>query len=103
MKIKPIISMNQEGMFHTIAKSPGFQLAMKELIKQIRKYVQGREIEAIGIYHSGDSEQTKSMVEFAKKEMQKLSPPELYFGVITTTFLVHGGPGLVGIGVLLKP
>jgi len=44
-----------------------------------------------------------NMVELAKKEMQKLSPPELYFGVITTTLLVHGGPGLIGIGVLLKP
>ena len=103
MRIKPIISLNHEGMLHTVAKTPGFQRAMKELIKQIRKYVQDKEIEAIGIYHSGESEQTKSMVEYAKKEMQKLSPPELYFGVITTTLLVHGGPGLIGIGVLLKP
>lgn len=102
-KIKPILSVSQEGLLHSIAKVPGFQRAMKELIKQIRKYVQGKEIEAIGIYHSGDSDQTKAMVEQAKKEIQKLAPPELYFGVITTTLLVHGGPGLIGIGVLLKP
>lgn len=101
-KIKPIISMTQEGMLHPIAKAPGFQLAMKELIKQVRKFVQDKEMEAIGIYHSGESEQTKSIIETIKKEIQKLSPPELYFGTITSTILVHGGPGVIGIGVLLK-
>lgn len=102
LKLKPIISINREGQLHSVAKKPGFQLAMKELIKQIREYTQDKTIDCMGLYYSGESEQTKTMLENVKKELQKLDPPELYFGTITSTLLVHGGPGLIGIGVLLS-
>jgi len=102
LKMKPILSMNREGQLNSIAKKPGFQLAMRELVKQIKDFTQGKTIDCIGLYSSGESEQTKTMLEYVKKEIQKLEPPELYFGTITSTILVHGGPGLIGVGVLLS-
>ena len=102
LKVKPILTVAEDGSLHQLGKEMGLTKAVNHSIQFTKDFIGTRQVEAIAVYHSGKSEETLSHVERVLKEFETYHIPEIFTGTISSTLLVHGGPGLVGIGIQLK-
>ncbi|MDO7976164.1 MULTISPECIES: DegV family protein [Oceanotoga] len=101
LNIKPIISVNKEGMYFDVAKSRGMKRSVEKLLEVFQKWVGNKKINAVGIYKSGNSDQTNEYVQQVIDEINKMNPNKVFVGDISSVALVHTGDGLVGIAAIL--
>ncbi|UYP01000.1 DegV family protein [Oceanotoga sp. DSM 15011] len=101
LNIKPIISVNKEGMYFDVAKSRGMKRSVEKLLEVFKKWVGNKKINAVGIYKSGNSDQTNEYVQQVIDEINKMNPNKVFVGDISSVALVHTGDGLVGIAAIL--
>jgi DegV family protein with EDD domain len=103
LHFKPILSVSAEnGAFYQLGKEIGLNRAIDKIVEYAKTFIGNQEIEAIGIYHSGKSEETLGFVKKIQEKLAGYDIPKLFKGTISSTLLVHVGPGLVGLGVQLK-
>lgn len=102
LHIKPILTVTSEGTLHQSSKEMGLSRAVDKIIENVKEFIQDHEIDGIGIYHSGDSEETLGYTKRIQDALASYDVPKIFTGKITSTLLVHGGPGLVGVGVQIK-
>lgn len=92
LDIKPIISINEEGVYYTVAKVRGRKKSISQLLEFVEKKA-GTPIR-VGILHGMAEEeglQMKALIE--KMEHVK----EVVFTQISPVLTVHTGPGLLGL------
>jgi len=102
LNIKPVISVGNDGVYHTAGKARGIKKSVEKMMEIIDDMIQGKTIEAFAIYHSGDSELTMNCIELVKDMAKRLNVKRIYMDKIVPSMLVHVGPGLVGIAVRMK-
>jgi len=103
LHFKPILSVSGEnGAFYQMGKEIGLNRAIDKIIEYAKTFIGNQQIEAIGIYHSGKSMETLEYVKKIQEKLASLDIPQIFKGSISSTLLVHVGPGLVGLGVQLK-
>jgi len=102
LHFKPILSVSAEGVFHQVGKEMGLNRAIDKIIEHAKAFIGNQQIEAIGIYHSGKSEETLGYVKKIQEKLASFDIPQIFKGTISSTLLVHVGPGLVGLGIQLK-
>ena len=102
LNLKPVITVNEDGIYHSIAKARGMQRAIKELYKKLKEFVNASEVELAAIYTSDSSEETKKHVAFLNKSFSADGIKDIIYGSVTQSLVCHTGVGLVGIGALLK-
>lgn len=102
LHIKPILGVAANGSLHQVGKVRGLSKAVDKIISLVKEFAEGKEVEGLAIYHSGKSEETLSYVRRVQEAMTSYHIPQIYKGTISSTLLVHGGPGLVGVGIQLK-
>lgn len=99
LKLNPTISCNEEGIYHTVAKTRGRKKSLEKMIQLVQ--------EVIGIHRhfrlavaQGDAMEEALWV---KQLLEEKFPQakEILFGPISPALVVHTGPGLLGIGVQL--
>ena len=97
LDLKPIISCNEDGIYHTVAKVRGRN---KSLLKTLECAVNfGKDFNrySIAIVEAGAEEEAKEL----RVKLENMLPNaeiKLY-GNLTPALVVHTGPGLIGIGV----
>lgn len=101
LNIKPIISVNEEGMYYDVAKSRGMKESVNKLMTVFESWVGKRTIHAVGIYKSGNSDQTNEYVKKVMNRIKEMEPKYIFEGQISSVALVHTGDGLVGIAAVL--
>lgn len=92
LHIKPIIGVNDDGAYHTIAKTRGWKKAKKKLQKMITDEFQGKKYN-IAIFHGGAEEDAKALYESIRHIGQIV---EGHITQISPALGVHTGPGLIG-------
>lgn len=103
LHFKPILSVSSEnGAFYQLGKEIGLNRAIDKIVEYAKTFIGNQAIEAIGIYHSGKSEETMAYVKKIQEKLSGFLIPEIFKGTISSTLLVHVGPGLVGLGIQLK-
>lgn len=103
LHFKPILSVSsKDGAFYQMGKEIGLNRAIDKIIDLANTFIGNQSIEAIGIYHSGKSEETFNYVKKIQEKLSHLDIPKVFLGTISSTLLVHVGPGLVGLGIQLK-
>ncbi|MBU3114217.1 DegV family protein [Clostridium lacusfryxellense] len=98
LNIKPIISINKDGVYYTYAKPKGKKMAISKLVDIAREALQKSPCK-IWVMHGGAYEEVKrfsSMIS-ALPNITKLS-----FGEISPVAGVHTGPGLLGIIIVTE-
>lgn len=97
--LKPIISCNDEGIYHTIAKVRGSAQSHEKIMELARSFIGDSRRFFIAICHGG----APQVLEIVKHRMEDaIAAAELYCeGQISPSLGVHTGPGLIGIGVML--
>jgi fatty acid-binding protein DegV len=103
LHFKPILSVSgEDGAFYQMGKEIGLNRAIDKIIEYAKTFIGNQQVEAIGIYHSGKSTETLDYVKKIQEKLSSLDIPQIFKGSISSTLLVHVGPGLVGLGVQLK-
>jgi len=93
LNIKPIISINSDGVYYTYAKAKGKKKAISKLVDIAREALENTPCK-IWVMHGGAYEEVKPFSETiaALPNITRLS-----FGEISPVAGVHTGPGLLGI------
>lgn len=98
LKLTPIITCNEEGIYASVAKVRGRNKSIAKSIQLIEEFIGGQPKFRLAVAHGAALEEAKA-IETALKE--KFPNVEIFFGQISPALVVHTGPGLLGIGVQL--
>lgn len=96
LKIKPIISINEDGVYYTYDKTRGRKKSLERLSQIVmEKIKEGRYI--VDVMHAAAKDEAKALYEeFSKNK----NVEEMSFGEIGPVLGVHVGPGLVGVTIM---
>lgn len=98
LNIKPIISCNDEGVYYSHAKARGRQKAILKTIEEIKKLANKFGDYTLSLITSG-SDDTIDVMNILKEEFKNV---EIIDSGISSSLVVHTGPGLLGIAIVKK-
>ncbi len=93
LQIKPIISINTEGIYYTYKKVRGRKKSLKELLQIVEESAKDKLIN-VAVVHGNALEEAKELLD-SIKELSNVK--ETFFSQISPVMVVHTGPGLVGV------
>lgn len=93
LNIKPIISVNAEGVYYTHRKVRGRSKSVQELVAIGQEVMQGRRYD-IAIVHGNAPEEARTVFDQFRA---MANVREMFFDQISPVLAVHTGPGLVGM------
>jgi DegV family protein with EDD domain len=94
LDIKPIISINENGIYYSVAKVRGRTRSLNKIIEIAREAIGNRKV-FLAVMH-GDALEEAHYVMDKLKEAQ-INIVESFIGQTTASMAAHTGPGLVGI------
>lgn len=99
MNLKPIITCNDEGIYHTVAKVRGKSRSVKKTIELVQEFANNSKKYNLAIAYGGETarEESEKIREIMKKKLPHFE--RFYFDQVSPALGVHTGPGLIGIGV----
>lgn len=98
LNIKPIISCNDEGVYHTVSKVRGRQKAILKVIEEVKKYGARFNDYTLSVVTSGCNDKDE-IIQLVNKEFEG---KEIIESGVSGTIVVHTGPGLLGIALIKK-
>ncbi len=93
LNLKPIISVNEEGVYYTVVKARGAKQAFQKLIRILKDNLEKAQCN-VWIMHGGAEEDAKNIIETIKDLPGIIS---LKTGQISPALGVHTGKGLIGL------
>lgn len=93
LNIKPVIAVNDEGVYYTVTKERGFKKSVKAMSNEIRERYAGKEI-SIAVVYGEQLENAKSLLNELK---ETLNVTKTYITQVSPVLGVHTGPGLLGV------
>ncbi|MBF8807546.1 MAG: DegV family protein [Enterococcus lacertideformus] len=97
LKLNPIISCNEEGIYYTVGKVRGRKKSLERTVAYVKEYVGSAKRFNLAVAHGQAEEEAIAMATQLKEEFPQAQ--HIYFGQISPALVVHTGPGLLGIGV----
>ncbi|WP_026399796.1 DegV family protein [Acholeplasma equifetale] len=97
LKIKPVISCNEDGVYYTIKKQRGYQHAINQLITQTLIFVGDHKKYDITLMNSNSLEDLESLSIKIKEALPYIRNFEI--AQITPALAIHTGPEALGIAV----
>lgn len=99
LNLKPIISCNEDGIYHTVAKVRGSSKSLAKTIDLAEEFAGQAKKYNLAVAYGGEkaAEQAKTIAQELKKRLPKYN--KMFIGQISPALGVHTGPGLIGIGV----
>lgn len=101
LNIKPVISVNPEGIYYTVAKGRGMKKAINKMFETFKEFVSGKNIESAAVYVSSTDEITTKLKNELIEKVKSIGINNIIEGTITSAMLVHTGEGLVGMSVIV--
>lgn len=99
LNLKPIISCNENGIYHTVAKVRGREQSLQKAIDLAVEFAKTGKRYNVALVHGNAQEDADKLKE---KLLSLLPNCNLYTdGQISPALGVHTGPGLIGIGIQL--
>lgn len=99
LKLAPIITCNNDGIYTTAAKARGMKKGQKMMLDFVSKFIDGHKDYLLAVGHGADEVAGNRMVDLLAENNIKGS--KQFFGQVGPALGVHTGPGLVGVGVVL--
>ncbi|EOB3406688.1 DegV family protein [Enterococcus hirae] len=97
LKLKPIISCNDEGIYYTVGKARGRKKSLDRTVSYVKERVGTAKVFNLAVAHGDAKEEATEMMARLKEEFPQAQ--QIYFGQISPALVVHTGPGLLGVGV----
>lgn len=96
LNIKPIISINKDGVYYTYAKAKGKKQGTNKLVEITKKHLEECPCK-VWVMHGGAYEEVKNLYEMVQK-LPNIS--RLSTGEISPVAGVHTGAGLLGVTIM---
>ncbi|EOS7847765.1 DegV family protein [Enterococcus hirae] len=97
LKLNPIISCNDEGIYYTVGKARGRKKSLDRTVSYVKERVGTAKVFNLAVAHGDAKEEATEMMARLKEEFPQAQ--QIYFGQISPALVVHTGPGLLGVGV----
>ncbi|GMR99746.1 DegV family protein [Enterococcus faecium] len=97
LKINPIISCNEEGIYYTVGKARGRKKSLDKTVAYVKEKIGNAKVFNLAVAHGDAKEEAIEMEARLKREFPQAN--QIYFGQISPALVVHTGPGLLGVGV----
>ncbi|OQO74294.1 DegV family protein [Enterococcus villorum] len=97
LKLNPIISCNEEGIYYTVGKARGRKKSLDRTVSYVKEKIGTAKKFNLAVAHGDAKEEALAMRERLKEEFPQAQ--QIYFGQISPALVVHTGPGLLGVGV----
>ncbi|HHW79898.1 MAG TPA: DegV family protein [Acholeplasmataceae bacterium] len=100
LKIKPVISCNDDGVYYTVKKQRGYQRAVNQLIDFVADFVGNNESYDVTLMNSN----SKLDLDLFTKEIKEKLPKINNFNIaqITPALAIHTGSEALGIAVSIR-
>lgn len=101
LKLKPVISCDDDGIYYTVKKSRGRKQSLQHLVDEIVQAVGDHKHFYLATSHVMAS---MDLAKIEAKFKQSLPSPVKHFTVpVSPALAIHTGPGIVGAGIYLLP
>ncbi|MQS45284.1 DegV family protein [Companilactobacillus mishanensis] len=97
LKLAPIITCNEEGIYTSIGKARGMKRGQKIMLDLVKKFIGDDTDYLIAVSHGADEEAGGKMLTLLDEK--GYSGKKQFFGQCGPALGVHTGPGLVGVAV----
>lgn len=94
LSIKPIISIDKDGVYFSYAKILGWHKAMNKMFDILSRETENKKVN-LAVMNGEDQEEANEFILKVKKS--GINVNEFFVGQISPVLVVHTGPGLVGI------
>ena len=92
LQIKPVIYVNDDGVYNTLVKARGFTNALNAMCDECFKRFQGQKVR-IAIVHGAAYEEA---VRLRDRFLEKLDVVSSFISPVSPALAIHTGPGLLG-------
>ncbi len=92
LQIKPVIYVNENGVYNTLIKARGFSKALNAMQQHFFDKYQGRKVR-VAIVHGSAAEDAHELLESFR---QKLDVVSSFIAPVSPALAIHTGPGLLG-------
>ena len=92
LQIKPVIYVNDDGIYATLVKARGFSKALNAMQDEFFKRYQGRKVR-VAIVHGSAYEEAKALLESFRAKLDIVSD---FIAPVSPALAIHTGPGLLG-------
>ena len=94
LDIKPIISINDDGIYYSVTKVRGRARSLNKIIEIVKESIGSQKV-LLGVLHGNAPEDAQYVMEKLKES--NLQIEQSFIEQTTASMAVHTGPGLIGI------
>ncbi|MGX7023370.1 DegV family protein [Vagococcus hydrophili] len=98
LHLNPIISCNEDGIYHTVGKARGRKKGLSKLMDCIEKSIGDAEEYDLAISYGTDLEEATQLMERMKESFSKYR--YFYIDEVSPVLGVYSGPDFIGVSVL---
>jgi len=95
LSIKPILSINEDGVVVPLCRTRGTRKSLKRIVECIGEQVKGSTVLHLAVMHADALSQARELKQLAQSTFK---PVEIFITDFTPVMAAHTGPGLVGLG-----
>lgn len=99
LKLNPIITCNEAGIYHTVAKSRGRKKSLEKTVSLVKAFVGTHQNVRLLVAHGNAEAEALALVDVLKTAIPQAN--EILVDQISPALVVHTGPGLIGLGAQL--
>lgn len=92
LQIKPVIYVNDDGVYATLAKARGFAKALCAMQEEFFRRYQGRKVR-VAVVHGSAYEEARALLETFRAKLDVVSD---FIAPVSPALAIHTGPGLLG-------
>ncbi len=93
LQLKPVIFVNDDGIYQTLAKARGYRNAVDTMVQETVKRFEKAKVN-LTVVHGNAAEEAQSLLERLKTT---LNLGETFISPVSPVLAIHTGPGLLGI------
>lgn len=93
LDLKPVISVNDEGKYFTLAKVRGRKKSLKKIVELVKEAAAKNKLKLV-VMHGDALEDAKALLEDIK---EATGITDIHFGEVGPVIGVHTGPGVIGV------
>ena len=102
LDLKPVITVGEDGVYHSVSKERGMKRAVRASVKNLLNFIEGKRLLNIAAYTSDKSEKTMEFFRMAIEEIKAAGIDDVITGQISQSLVCHTGPGLVGVAAIIE-
>ncbi|WEG73461.1 DegV family protein [Vagococcus intermedius] len=100
LNLHPVISCNEDGVYHTIAKARGRKRSLEKMIQDAEAFVKDHSSYDIGVAYTACIEDATKLAETLKQRLPNYN--HFYFHPVSPALGIHAGPDGLGFGILAR-